>query len=66
VPSHPDRVRRNYIDIEICKWKSILDYEDHIMIKVTTSEIASLMSRKEAARYICKKIYDEFSKPKKI
>ncbi len=63
MPSHPDRVRRNYVDVKMYKWESILDHEEKILISISTISIASTMSRKDAAHMIAKKIYDGILKP---
>lgn len=56
MPSHPDRVRRNYHEIKIGEKRSIIDDEDIIYIKVTKKEIASAMSAREIFNSIVRAI----------
>lgn len=56
MPSHPDRVRRNYHDIKIGETKDIVKDEDVIYIKVSKQEIATAMSGTEIFHNIVRAI----------
>lgn len=53
MPSHPDRVRRNYHDITIQEYPTYY-METQIIINISRLEIATCMSRIEIERKIFK------------
>lgn len=52
MPSHPDRVRRNYHDIILNTYEIVRTNEQIININITKHEIASIMSKYEMERHI--------------
>lgn len=58
MPSHPDRVRRNYMDVTILTWKSTIDHDEKYMLHIKTADIASCITKHELAQMIVKKVYD--------
>lgn len=64
MPSHPDRVRRNYHTIEIIEESPAQYYESNIHIKISKLDIASCMSKREVKvmvfKYIDKGIDNQY------
>ena len=58
MPSHPDRVRRNYTTTQIEQYHDMLNDEQVIVIKFTKLEIASWPYPRLIAQYVANKIYD--------
>jgi hypothetical protein len=64
MPSHPDRVRRNYHDIKIGKVVSYHDFTDTITIKISKLEIATKMHSRDLRDLVIRRIeqgiYEQF------
>ena len=58
MPSHPDRVRRNYHNIIIEEYHDLTGYEQTIIVKISRIDIASLMTRNEIKHMIGQKLSD--------
>jgi hypothetical protein len=56
VPSHSERVRRNYHDVKLHTADSFRTNELCIVMRFTKREIASWMHASEAGRYVVEKI----------
>lgn len=57
MPSHPDRVRRNYHDIHIEKYEIPAANEQVIYIKITRRQIASAMTKEEIEYSVLRSIH---------
>jgi hypothetical protein len=56
LPSHPDRVRRNYHDVNLIEYDNICENKQEIKISITKTDIASRMGKWEIVRHIEKLI----------
>ena len=62
MPSHSERVRRNYHDVKLHTADSFRTNELCIVMRFTKKEIASWMHASNAARYVVGKIGREVEK----
>jgi hypothetical protein len=62
MPSHPDRVRRNYHEIYAIDTHDIQNDQQRINIVITKLEVASWCNLKELRRFIVGKVYDMVTK----
>jgi hypothetical protein len=62
MPSHQDRVRRAYHDIEIVDYQNLKGYEQLITISITRMDIATQMSQRDLRYLVLKKIDEGIKK----
>ncbi len=56
MPSHPDRVRRSYHEINIGEYHMPMENEQMIYIRISRMQIASCMSKREIEHNILRSI----------
>lgn len=61
MPSHPERVRRNYHNVKIVKLFRPQNNDTEFLIHITRRDIASVMSKYEVERMIWNKIRNELT-----
>lgn len=61
MPSHPERVRRNYHDVKITELFRPQSNDTEFLIHITRADIASVMSKYEVERMIWNKIRNELT-----
>lgn len=58
MPSHPDRVRRNYLTVATDVVDHPRQNEYHLRFVITKASLASWPSPKEAAQALAQRVYD--------
>lgn len=66
MPSHPDRVRRNYHDIEIREYHDIPGNIQVVTIRISKADIASTMSQQDLQYLVYKKTKFEIESQYKV
>lgn len=56
MPSHQDRVRRNYHTIQLREWDNPGSYEQRVEISITRMEMASAMTRRDLEQLVLQRI----------